>query len=134
MNPYFESFADSINAGAPIPEVDPSDLRAALQFFADLRAHHAGSDETQVAGPGEYSFLKDSLARRCTFGADVLAVVMRGLTLDAIVESGRADPGHRQVDQDEVVVQAMAKMPVVAGELRDLDTIRRRLLGSGGSP
>jgi len=133
MNRYSASFAERVNAGAAIPEVDPKDLTSALQFFADLRAHHAGTDENQASAPPGYAFLCTALAQRCRPDADVLAVAMRALALEAVLDLDRAKPGRQRSGSDEVVVQALAKMHLVAAELRDPAGVRRRALGVDSS-
>jgi hypothetical protein len=56
----FVSVLEGFNAGAPIPQVDPRDLSAALGLFTVLRAHAA-----HVGLPADgYSFMLDELVEQ----------------------------------------------------------------------
>ena len=124
MNPDQSAFVEEINAGAPVPEVKPQDLRVALKFFADLRAQHV-DDTSQDRGP---SFFSSDLGRLCSPGANILAISMRSIVLERLLESERRNSNMQGMAREEAMVQAMATLPFTAAQLKDLDAVRKRVV------
>lgn len=126
MNAEVDALVERLNAGAPIPEADPNDLHAALLFLAEARGVMARDDPGRAQQRGVGFFL-DDLATRCSRGADVFAVAVRGALLDVVLTLPRARPEQSGPGRDELITQAIAKMPLVAADLKDPDAILRRI-------
>ncbi|MPZ21304.1 MAG: hypothetical protein GEV06_25910 [Luteitalea sp.] len=129
MNAHnLESLVKELNAGESIAEVEPGDVRSAAAFFAELRSHpnHDQIVSTSTSEKG-YSFMINGLAKRCSPGANVLAVAIRGIVLEAMAEDYSRDSAlHSRIDENELV-ESVARLPLVAADLRDPDEIRRRV-------
>jgi len=116
--PDFGKLVDELNAGAPIPAVAPEDLRAALSLFSEARN---GLRKAGAYKEGEVGCMYEDLAARCSTGADVISVFIRGLLLEAAF----ARIGG---DKDEVLItRTLAEMPITGHDLGTPNEIVERV-------
>jgi hypothetical protein len=129
MAHYFETRVDAINSGAPIPPIEPGDLRAALLFFSDVRSV-LGRDTISGAEAGplrDLGCLWDDLAARCSAGADVFSIGVRASLADVILQLAHANPDGSGSADDNSIIQAVATMPLIGSDLKDPTAILLRL-------
>ena len=118
----FDSLIEGINAGGPVPIVEVQDLRSALLFFSEARAvltrHY---QDTLSQDPQQLSFFLEDLAIKCSPEANLLAVAIRGMLLEQILKLST------NVEEHETITEEIAKMPLQATDLKDLETVFLRL-------
>jgi hypothetical protein len=118
----FDSLIESLIAGEHVPIAEVQDLRAALLFFSDARAVLARHyEDAQSQDPQQLSFFLEDLAMRCSPAANLLAVVIRGMLLEQILKLS-AD-----VEEHETITGEIAKMPLLAADLKDPEGVFLRL-------
>jgi hypothetical protein len=99
--------------GEPIPAVDPHDLRGVFELSHQLRAQFVQNSGTEVPGP-QPSISVALLAEACAPGANVIAVSLRGLLLDAMASQGLLAPWQRGPGLQQAVFDAAATFPIPA--------------------
>ncbi len=107
------------NGGGAVPTVDAADLRAALEVLARVKVKMAEA-LPDVQG---LSFVVDPFEAVCSRSADVFAVILRGIALDAV----------RSASDDEdipALIDGFAKMPVTVFDLQDPIDLRVRALAA----
>jgi hypothetical protein len=124
--PDLESLVESLNAGEPVPTVEARDLRAALLFFPQARAvMDQYFINTQTPNPQQLSFDLEELATRCSPEAKtegkLFAVVIRAMLVEELLKLS-ADKGEH-----ETITEGIAKLPLLAAELKDPEAVLLRL-------
>jgi hypothetical protein len=124
-----KSQIDAINSGAPIPPIEPGDLRAALLLFSDLRSvlGHDTTSDTKAGPLRGIGYLSDDIAARCRPGADVFTIGVRAALADVILQLARAKPDRSGGADDDSIIQAVATMPLIGSDLKDPTPILLRL-------
>jgi hypothetical protein len=129
--PDLESFVESLNTGEPVPTVEARDIRAALLFFVEARATmDRYYENTQAPNPQQLSFGLEDLATRCSPEAKgevkLFAVAIRAMLLEEILKLS-ADREER-----ETITEGIAKLPLLAAELRNPEAVLLRLRKASG--
>lgn len=111
------------NAGEPIPPVHRDDIRAALQLLNEVHEIVQRAREGAVPVQRAPGFVLEDLAERCRPGAEIFAVAIRGVLVEAILrEDLNVEPSKR-----EVLIDAAATASLFASDLGGMDSLRRRL-------
>lgn len=109
---------EQINKGESIAVVSSGDLKAAREFFTDLR------EKVPSAVSSRTGFLLNELAVRCGEHADVLAVAIRALILDQIVDLPSRGKDGRPLSIERLT-DLVAKAPLTADDLPNPERIIR---------
>ncbi len=113
-------------AGEPIPAVGPRDLRGVAEVSHQLRAQFVQNSETDIANPLP-SIDVALLAEACATGANVIAVSLRSVLLDAMLGQGLLAPWQRSAGLDQAVFDAAATFPIPVLDRFDPDDLVRSL-------
>jgi hypothetical protein len=116
---------DQLDAGEPIPQVEPEDIGAALRLVSEARAMlDSAAQRGILSAPAvpTVGFGSDDLALSCRPEADVFPVVRRALASE-ILRLARTNPERLGPYPDAFRIQAMATMPLLAAELKDTEAI-----------
>jgi hypothetical protein len=106
-------------------------LRAALLFFVEARATmDRYYENAQTTNPQQLSFGLEDLATRCSpeakAGCKLFAVAIRAMLLEEILKLS-ADREER-----ETITEGIAKLPLLAAELRNPEAVLLRLRKASG--
>ena len=91
--------------GEPVPEVDPSDIKATWNLHRDAAARHSGK---------QFAIGNSVVEHVCKPGADIHAVRTRTARLAIIVDVFREQlaPWIRNGELDDVIFRAVAQTPM----------------------
>ena len=118
----------ALEAGGPIPTVNPGDLRGVWELMHELRAKFMGHRESELGGPQPaISFDFKLLAQVCSPEADVLAVWSRSTLLGIMVERGLLTSFQRGTRLDDAVFNVAAAFPIPALDQFDPDALLQQL-------
>jgi len=103
--PYFGG-----EAGEPVPQVDPEDVKAAWKVGRDIERRHPG-------GPGglhAYAIGVEVFKAACKPGADIPAVGYRGMMLGTLTRHAQEQlaPWLEEGRPDDVIFRAIAQVPM----------------------
>jgi len=129
--PDLESLVESLNAGEPVPTVEAMDIRAALLFFVETRAMiDRYYENAQTTNPQQLSFGLEDLATRCSPEAKgegkPFAVAIRAMLLEELLKLS-ADK-----EEYETITEGIAKLPLLAAELKNPEAVLLRLRKASG--
>jgi hypothetical protein len=102
--------AATLSPNAPVPEVDPADLRAGWKSFADL------SKTIPPSPPGTFSAVNINLiTRECSSGANVFAIGKRVMLVSAMSAMAVLQPWTHAGELDGKVFDTLARVPLPNG-------------------
>jgi hypothetical protein len=97
-------------AGAPIPAVDPADIRCVRQCLKDFALEHP-APTAQEGANGIDIRLFDQV---CSPGANVPAVLLRNTMIELLLHLKLLTPWLRGDDLDDAVLQVAASFPIAS--------------------
>ncbi len=108
---------EAMNAGKPIPVVDPVDIRRVWAFIAKVGAAPSHDKEQKAAEqPSSIGVSFESLAQECSHGADIFAVWLRTSILGLLSQQGLLNPWLHNGEPDDRVFQVAASFPIAGIE------------------
>ena len=112
------SFYEDLRSGVPGPPVDPDDLKRVWEFVSTVRAELASRQSGTGATSGFETFGidHDLLAKQCSSGANVAAVMFRCQFLEGFIQLGLLAPWLHGENPDEFLFRIFATYPVHIGE------------------
>jgi len=124
------SFHENLRSGVPAPPVDVNDLKRVWEFIGTVRAKLASrqNEAGAASGPQPFGIDRDLLAKHCSAGANVHAVMFRCQFMQMLIQQGLLAPWLRGGNPDELLFQVFATYPVHIGEFDTgalLEYIRR---------
>jgi hypothetical protein len=122
----------ALEAGGPIPSVNPGDLRGVWELMHEMRTKFMGNRESELGGPQRaISFDFKLLAQVCSPEADVLAVWSRSTLLGILVERGLLTRFQRGTHLEDAVFNVAAAFPIPALDQFDPDAFLQQLSSRG---
>ena len=99
---------ESLSAGAPVPTVEPSDVKRVWEFTSEMPGRLGQA-------PGAVGWDIDLIAGQCSEGADPIAVFFRTALLRPLLDDGSLE-GWREGERiHEVVFRMLATFPMPDG-------------------
>jgi len=126
----------ALEAGGPIPTVNPEDLRGVWELMhelrAKLRAKFMENRESELGNPQpaisfDFRLHFRLLAQVCGPEADVFAVWSRSTLLGIMVERGLLTSFQRGAHLDDAVFNVAAAFPIPALDQFDWDALLQQL-------
>jgi hypothetical protein len=107
------SFLQSLGEGAPLPPIDPEDLKRIRDYFQTVRAKLAKAPGLQDGTPEEPRFgvQLNLIAEHCSPGANVEALFFRYSILEMLTRQGLLSPWRHGEEFDDFVFNVFASYP-----------------------
>ena len=115
----FVSFTQSVDEGAPIPPVDPIDLRRLQELYEQV-----GAQLRDAGLEGCSGISASQIAGTCSPGADMGAVWVRCALLGVLLKQGVLADWQRGTGLDDAVYRVAATMPLNGLQLDPIAFVR----------